>query len=92
MYEEPRRDPWLLDPWCMFFFTLIIVGVTLGLSYMLDQVLLVRVEEVEITPVELDYIVALPLVTVAFFVGFLFGIIVGKRSKKEKEASKGEGR
>ena len=87
MYDEPRRDPWLLDPWAMFFFTLIIVGVTLGLSYMFDQVLLVRVEEVEITPVELDYLAALPLITVAFFIGFSLGAIVGKRSKQEKEAS-----
>jgi len=87
MYDERRRDPWLLDPWARLFFTLIIVGVTLGLLYVFDQVLLVRVEEVEITPVELNYIAALPLVTVAFFVGFSLGVIVGKRSKKEKEAS-----
>jgi len=85
MYDEPHYfDPWA-TPWCMFFFILIILAVTLGLSYVFDQVLLVEIEGAEITPMELDYIVALPLVTVAFFIGFSLGTIVGRRSKKEKE-------
>jgi len=84
MYDERRRDLWLLDPWCRSFLPLIIFVVTLVIFSFLRPI---GVEEVEITPVELDYIVALPLVTVAFFVGFSLGVIVGKRSKKEEESS-----
>jgi len=90
MSDEPHYfDPWA-TPWCTFFFVLVVLAIAFGLSYALGQVVLVDVEGAEITPVELDYIAALPLVTVAFFIGFSLGTIVGRRSKKEKEeASEG---
>jgi len=85
MYDERRRDPWLLDPWCRAFLTLIIFAITfIILSFLCP----IGVEETPAElPIELDYIVVLPLVTVAFFIGFSLGTIVGRRPKREKEAS-----